>query len=275
MHSALSHDEPLPQMPGSTLLVALTGWMDGGDVSTGTVKQLMEGHATKEIARIRPGGFYIDNFPGSMEIAALFRPEVKYKNGLITRYVLPENVFHADAARNMIFFLGREPNIDWIGFAQCIFDVADACGVARVIFMGSFGGTVPHTREPRMFGSVSSRKLLPQLKKYRLNPSTYEGPASFASYLLHQAPSHNIEMISIAAEIPGYLQGHNPLSISAVARRLAAMLEIEVDLESLRRASTAWELQVTEAVEKDEDLQERVKKLEEAYDNELIEHESE
>jgi proteasome assembly chaperone (PAC2) family protein len=274
MHAALKF-ESLPSMPGGTLLLALTGWMDGGDVSTGTVKQLMENHPTREIARIEPGGFYIDNFPGSMEIAALFRPEVKYKNGIITRYVLTENVFHADEARNMIFFLGREPNIDWIGFSQAIFDLAAATGVTKIVFMGSFGGTTPHTREPRMFGSVSAKKMLPTLKKFRMTPSTYEGPASFASLLLHQAPQHNIEMISLAAEIPGYLQGHNPLSIEAVTRRLAAMLEIEVDLESLRRASTAWELQVTEAVEKDEELQERVKKLEEAYDNELIEHEAE
>jgi proteasome assembly chaperone (PAC2) family protein len=273
-HPALS-TESLPSLPGSTLLVALTGWMDGGDVSTGTVKQLMEGRATREIARIDPGGFYIDNFPGSMEIAAIFRPEVKYKNGLITRYILPENVFHADDAGKMLFFLGREPNIDWVGFGKCIFDVVDAVGCSRIIFMGSFGGTVPHTREPRMFGSVSSKKLQPMLKKYRMSPSDYEGPASFASYLLYLAPRHGVDMISIAAEIPGYLQGHNPLSIAAVARRLGAMLDVEVDLESLRRASTAWELQVTEAVEKDEELQERVKKLEEVYDNELIEDEVE
>ena len=30
------------ELPRSTLLLALTGWMDGGDVSTGSVKQLMQ-----------------------------------------------------------------------------------------------------------------------------------------------------------------------------------------------------------------------------------------
>ena len=50
-----------PSMPGSTLLLALTGWMDGGDVSTGTVKNLMEDRDLMAVGRVRPGGFYIDS----------------------------------------------------------------------------------------------------------------------------------------------------------------------------------------------------------------------
>ena len=68
-----------PQMTDATMLLALTGWMDGGDVSTGTVKRLMAGRDIVQVAEMTPGGFYIDSFPGSMEIAALFRPHVKYK----------------------------------------------------------------------------------------------------------------------------------------------------------------------------------------------------
>ena len=89
----MSHEDSLtilnaPQMPGSTLLLALTGWMDGGDVSTGTVKRLMDGRDLTAVGRIKPGGFYIDNFPGSMEISALFRPTVHYEGGLVTSFEL-------------------------------------------------------------------------------------------------------------------------------------------------------------------------------------------
>jgi len=51
-------------------------------------------------------------------------------------------------------------------------------------------------------------------------------------------------------------------------------MKLNVDLSMLREASTAWELQVTEAIEKDEKLAATVKKLEEQYDNELIESEN-
>lgn len=252
--------------------------MDGGAVSTGTVRQIMEGRELLEVAHIDPSGFYIENFPGSMEIAAVFRPEVKYQGGIITSFESTPNVFHADPEHKMLFFTGKEPNINWQGFANSLLTVVRACGVSRIIFMGSFGGTVPHTREPRLFGSVSTRKLLPLLARYNLRPSDYEGPGSFASYLLYLAPQVGVEMISIAAEIPGYLQGQNPVSIEAVTRRLAAILELDakggVDLAALRRASTEWELKVSEAVEKDKDLRKRVRQLEEEYDNELIAEET-
>jgi proteasome assembly chaperone (PAC2) family protein len=259
-----------PRLKDATLLLALTGWMDGGDVSTGTVKRLMDGRDLTHVARVEPAGFYIDNFPGSMEVTALFRPHVRYHRGLVAEFQMSANDFYADAESNMAFFVGKEPNLNWPGFAECIFDVVGRLGVRRIIFMGSFGGAVPHTREPRLYGSVSERRLLPLLKQHGLRPTEYEGPASFATYLLTRSPGHNVEMLSIAAEIPGYLQGENPLSIAAVTRRLAAILNLPVDLSSLRTASTQWELEVTEAVEKDEKLIETVRQLEEQYDNDLI-----
>ena len=260
-----------PRMDGATMLLALTGWMDGGLVSTGTVKHLMDDRDLIEVARVDPAGFYIDSFPGSMEVTALFRPHVKYVGGLVESFDMPSNEFHADPGANIAFFVGKEPNLNWPGFADCIFEVVERLGVSRILFMGSFGGTVPHTREPRLFGSVSEKRLLPLLEQHALRPTDYEGPGSFATYLLAQSPKRRVEMLSISAEIPGYLQGANPLSIEAVTRRLAAIMELPVDLAKLREASTEWEMQVSEVVEKDEDLAKTVRKLEEQYDNELIE----
>jgi hypothetical protein len=260
----------VPAMSDATMLLALTGWMDGGDVSTGTVKRLMEGRELVAVGEISPGGFYIDSFPGSMDVAALFRPHVKYENGLISEFDMPENQFFADPAGNLAFFIGKEPNLNWPGFGECIYDVCARLRVGRIIFMGSFGGTVPHTREPRLFGSVSDPKLLSVLKEHGIRRSDYDGPASFATYLLHLAPQRGVDMLSIAAEIPGYLQGTNPLSIEAVTRRLVHMISVHTDLADLRALSTAWELQVTAAIEKDEQLAETVRQLEQQYDDELV-----
>jgi hypothetical protein len=259
-----------PPLADATMLLALTGWMDGGHVSTGTVRHLMQGRDLTAVAEIKSGGFYIDNFPGDMQTSALFRPEVKHEGGLVTFFDLGTNEFTADPKSNLVFFLGKEPNINWSAFADCIFEVCHKLNVKRIIFIGSFGGVVPHTREPRLYASVSQRSMLPMLDEHALRPSDYEGPGSFASYLVYRSPKQGIEMISIAAEIPGYLQGTNPLSIEAVTRRLGRIVGVPVDLVKLREASTAWELQVSEAVEKDDDLAKTVRKLEEQYDNELI-----
>jgi len=259
-----------PKLKDATMLLALTGWMDGGLVSTGTVRRLMELRDVSEIARIEPDPFYIYNFPGSMEIAALFRPEAKYDDGLITELKLPTNVFHCDPAANLVFFIGHEPNLRWQAFADCIFHIARETGVSRIVFVGSFGGRVPHTRDPRLYGSVSHERLKPLLADNGVRLSDYEGPAGFSTLLLAQAPARGLEMLSLVAEIPGYLQGLNPLSIEAVTRRLSGLLNQPVDLDSLRSASNEWEAQVTEAVGNDEDLRATVRKLEEQYDNELI-----
>jgi predicted ATP-grasp superfamily ATP-dependent carboligase len=269
-HPSLTILNDPPRMKDATLLLALTGWMDGGDVSTGTVKRLMEDRDVVHVARLGSSRFYIDNFPGSMEVTALFRPHVRYDRGLVEEFEMASNDFYADPASNTAFFVGKEPNLDWPGFADAIYDMIGLLGVRRIIFMGSFGGAVPHTREPRLYGSVSERRLLPLLKQHSLRPTEYEGPASFATYLLTRSPGHMVEMLSIAAEIPGYLQGENPLSIAAVTRRLGAILNLPVNLATLREASTQWELEVTEAVEKDEKLTETVRQLEEQYDNDLI-----
>ena len=259
-----------PKLHDGTLLLALTGWMDGGHVSTGTVRHLMRDRDLTAVGHVAPGGFYIDNFPGDMQVSAVFRPEVKHEGGLVTRFDMTENEIAADPAGDLAFFVGREPNLNWPGFADCVFEVCRRLHIKRIIFIGSFGGTVPHTREPRLFGSVSTRSMLPLLDKHNIKPSDYEGPASFASYLIHLAPKHGVEMLSMAAEIPGYLQGTNPTSIEAVSRRLGQILGIPVSLAKLRDASTAWEMKVSDAIEKDDDLAKTVRKLEDQYDNELI-----
>ena len=265
----------IPKLRDATMLLALTGWMDGGAVSTGTVRSLMEGRTLTQIARIAPDPFYIYNFPGGMEISAIFRPNVRLKNGLIRELEMPTSTFLSDASINLVFFVGKEPNLRWQEFSDCIFEVARQAGVTRLIFMGSFGGTVPHTREPRMFASISHKSLRPMLKAYGVRPSDYNGPASFSTFLLAEAARHDVEMLILIAEIPGYLEGVNPLSIETVSRRLAKILNLPVDLDTMRETSNAWEVQVSEAVEQDEQLAQTVKKLEEAYDNDLLEDDKE
>ena len=68
--------------------------------------------------------------------------------------------------------------------------------------------------------TCSDAKLLPEMERYGVRRTGYEGPGSFATYLLTRAPAADLEMASLVAEIPGYLQGRNPMSIEAVTRRL-------------------------------------------------------
>jgi proteasome assembly chaperone (PAC2) family protein len=210
-----------------------------------------------------------------MEVAALFRPPVEVEDGVIKSIQMPTNVFYVYQAENLVLFVGREPNLRWRTFGECIFELARQLNVRRILFVGSFGGAVPHTREPRLYVSCSDESLLSSMQRYGLRKSSYEGPGSFTSYLMTAAKSTGIEMVSLVAEIPGYLQGTNPASIEAVSRRLAKILRLPLDLDSLRAASTEWELHVSSAIEQNEEMNQRVRELEDAYDNELLNQGSE
>src|ERR1700752_1647789 len=94
------HDCPV--LDRATLVLAFTGWMDGGDVSTGTVRRLVDLLGARAIAEIDPEPFYIYNFPGSMELAALFRPGVRIEEGRIAAFDMPTNIFDCHEPANVV-----------------------------------------------------------------------------------------------------------------------------------------------------------------------------
>ncbi|MGI6415644.1 MAG: proteasome assembly chaperone family protein [Thermoguttaceae bacterium] len=264
-----------PSIDRATLVLAFTGWMDGGDVSSGTVQRLVDLLGAEPIAEINPEPFYIYNIPGPMEVASIFRPHVEVSGGLLKKIEMPTNRFYCHEPANLVLFVGKEPNLHWHSFGECIFRFARQTGIEKILFVGSFGGSVPHTREPRLFITCSDASLLAEMEPYGVRRSDYEGPGSFTNYLMAQAASAGLQMVSLVAEIPGYLQGANPPCIAAVTRRLAKILRLSLDSDALRTVSTEWELQVSSIVEQDEELAHEVRRLEEEYDYDLLKSEPE
>jgi len=259
-----------PQLQQARMVLGFSGGMDGGDVSTGTIDWLVRSLGAELLAEIEPEPFYIYNFPGSMEVSALFRPHVHIENGRVTQLAFPRNFFHHVPAEELILFSGKEPNLRWSDFADCIFAVAEQFHVRRIFFVGSVAGVVPHTRDPRLFCSASSDRLREELQQYGVRFSNYEGPASLITYLTVLAEQRGTELASLVAEIPAYVQGTNPICIESVVRRLAAILGIQVKLDELRTARDVFEKRLGEVVEQKQDLRELIDKLESDYDNEVF-----
>jgi proteasome assembly chaperone (PAC2) family protein len=263
----------IPALNSPRLLLGFSGWMDGGQVSTGTINYLIEKLNAQKFAQIDPENFYLYNFPGAMEITALFRPHTKIKDGLITTYELPTNTFFYDDRNNLILFLGKEPNLNWQQFAECIFSLASQSAAKEIYFIGSVSGLVPHTREPRLFCSVSDEKTKETLRHYGVNFTNYEGPASFVTYLTSTAAERGFSMASLVATIPAYVQGNNPKCVEAITSRLAGILDLKIELDDLRDISDEFEKKLTEAVQDQPELANSIIKLEEDYDNEIFDSE--
>lgn len=262
-----------PQLSEPKLLMGFSGWMDGGDVSTGTIKHLTGRLKAKRFACIEPEGFYIESFVTTMETAALFRPSTRIEDGLVKSFQRADNSFYASTEENLILFIGQEPNINWGKYAECIFSLCSEYQVRQIYFIGSVAGLVPHTREPKIFCSVSNEKLKDQYQQLGIGFSSYKGPASIVTYLIKLAEERNIDMTSFITAVPIYIQGRNPKAIYSAARRIASILKIKIELEELQEAANKFENKLNELIEKQPELVEIIHKLEGEYDSEVFESE--
>jgi predicted ATP-grasp superfamily ATP-dependent carboligase len=255
------------------LVMGFTGWMNGGDVSTGTIDYLIRILDVEEIAEIKSDGYYLYNFPGTMETASIFRPYCRIVEGTIQEYDLPTNTLFYNEQHNIILFAGNEPNINWTSFGDCVFSFCENFGVKKIVFTGSVAGLVPHTREPWIMCSVSDDGSKNKLEKFGVRFTNYEGPSSFITYLMTEAPGHSIEMINLIATIPAYVQGYNPTGIESIMKKLTAVLGIHLDLADLQSSSDDFEKKLSNVVNEQPELAESIIKLEQDYDNEVFDSE--
>jgi proteasome assembly chaperone (PAC2) family protein len=262
-----------PKFRNPRLLLGFSGWMDGGEVSTGTINCLIDKLDARRFAEIDPKGFYICSFPGSMEITAMFRPHTKIKDGVIESYDIPANEFFYSDKGDLILFTGKEPNLNWEEFADCIFSLCAEFGVEMIYFIGSVAGLVPHTREPRLFCSVSHARLKETFQHYGVKFANYDGPASIITHLSANCSKHNLSMVTLVATIPAYVQGNNPKCIEAVTRRIAGMLELQIELGDLTSISDEFEMKIGDVVQDQPELATNIEKLEEDYDNDIFDNE--
>lgn len=255
------------------LLLGFTGWMDGGNVATGTIKYLVEELLAQRCAHIESPGFYLYNFPGDMDVSALFRPHTVIKDGMISEYDPPGNEFFFVPDRNLFLFTGKEPNMAWEDFADCVFAFCKKQGVAHIYSIGSVAGVTPHTREPRVSFSASHPDLKEKLLELGLRASSYEGPASIVTYLTVRAPSEGIGMASLVVEIPAYVQGYNPRGVETTIRVVGRLTDLHLELEDLIEIGDEYLEKLNEVVEEQPDLAEKIKELERDYDREAFSRE--
>jgi hypothetical protein len=255
-----------PTLDAPRLAVGFSGWMDGGEVSTGTIDYLVKKLGAKPFATISPADFYVYNYPGSMEVSAMFRPHTVIEDGLVDQFTEPSNTFYCSEAHNMILFAGREPNMRWGTYGDALFSIVSGLGVSRMCFVGSVAGLVPHTRAPFFYSTATSLALRAVTENLGLNPTNYDGPASFGTYLITRAKQAAVEMATIVAGVPAYVEGRNATCIEAAVEKVALFLELEIETNDLKIESKQFIDGLNKIVDAKPEFREHVKKLEEAYE---------
>ena len=183
----------------------------------------------------------------------------------------PRNDFYyyedEDESRNLLLFIGTEPNLRWRAYSQIITEIAVKSEVGVVISLGALLDAVPHTREPRVTGRASSTTLTGKVKWLGIQNSGYQGPTGIHTAFTDACSNNGLDHASIWGHSPHYVEtSPNPRVSLALLEKLRSLVDFDIDLKELDLAGEAFEEDVTKAIAKRSDVSSYVEKLERRYD---------
>jgi proteasome assembly chaperone (PAC2) family protein len=247
----------------TTMVIAFGGWIDAGQAATGALRHLVRDLPAARLARIDPEEFFVFTQE---------RPEVQLRPDGDRDIHWPKSEFFAwspgDGRDGLLLFCGPEPHQRWKTYTKAFLDVAERCGVRRIVSLGALLAGAPHTRPVRVTArctDAASRSLLEAWGIYRR--PTYEGPTGISSVVLDAAERRGMQHVGFMGQAPHYLQGaENPAAIEALVTNVARLLQLSPDMSSFPKAIQEFRTQCDRAVARDRDTREHVRKLEEEYD---------
>ncbi len=259
-----------PQLIAPYILVGMKGWLNAGEISTGSIDYLRRKLDARKFAYIETQGFYIYQVP-SLSPELTMRPHAQIKDGLVMKLDIPQNDFFfwkSGSEHDLILFLGAEPNLGWPEYCQIILDVARQFHAPRIYFLGAVFDQVPHTRETRIRASVSHPRLKDELKTFA-QFTNYEGPCSFTTMLLTMGYKQEIEVAGISARTPLYIQDLNSKVCYDLLKNILTMAGFGIDLSDLRQSSEDMLERMDRAFSENSTALEQLNKLEELFDTTL------
>ena len=249
----------------TTMVMAFGGWIDAGRAATGALRHLTRDLRAERLARINPEEFFVFTQE---------RPEVRLRADGDRDILWPRSEFFtwhpADGRDGLLLFCGPEPHQRWQTYTKAFLDVAERCGVRRIVSLGALLAGAPHTRPVRVTArsdDPAARSLLEAWGIYR--PPTYEGPTGISSVVLDAAERRGMHHIGFMGQAPHYLpESENPAAIETLVSYVARLLNLSPDMSHFAEAIADFRTQCDRAVARDRATREHVRKLEQEYDAE-------
>jgi proteasome assembly chaperone (PAC2) family protein len=248
-----------PALDRPVLITAFRGWNDAGESASAAATFFKETWEADLFARIDPEEFF------DFQVT---RPMVRLVDGVSRVIEWPACEFHHAkvAGRDVVLFVGAEPNVRWRTFATAIVDMARSLGSERLVTLGAFLADVAHTRPVPVVGSAASAE---EADRLNLSTSRYEGPTGIVGVLHDLSNRAGLPSVSFWAAVPHYVPAAvNPKAAAALVERVSSFLDLSVDMKELMGAMETWEQRVSELVAENETLTEYVQRLEEAASEE-------
>ena len=236
------------------MVIAFAGWNDAGGASTWAIRSLIEKTIATEILTFNPEEFY--DF--SRE-----RPTV-HLDGETRSLSWPKNTISLSNDGSLLLMEGVEPQLNWKTFTQNILAEAQKYNVSMIITLGSLLAEVPHSRPVLIHGVSENTEIN---KSYGLQTSSYEGPTGIIGVINQLSTDAGIPNMSFWATVPNYVAGaESPKAALALIEKLKTTLNLSLNTTDLEIASSAYERQINQIIEGDEDTSKYVDELENNYD---------
>ena len=247
----------------TTMVVGYGGWVNAGRAATGAIRYLVRHLSALRLASLDPEAFFLFTEQ---------RPDVRLTTAGDRVIQWPRSDFFTwqppDGQAGLLLFWGREPNQRWRTYAQVLLDVAEQCGVKRMVSLGAVLSEAPHTRPTRVTGRSTDpewQALVEAWGMYR-RPS-YEGPTGISTVVLEAAARRGLTSLSFSGQAPHYLQGsENPAVIQALLSYVTRVLDLGLEVSQFDEAVKTFRVQCDQAVARDPAIQSHVRQLEKAYD---------
>ena len=261
MDSVEFHCEPPSNL--STMVLAFGGWIDAGEAVTGAMRYLVRQPTATPLASIDPEDFFdFTQVRPVVGLTAEGERVIRWPRSAFWTWQPPEG------RAGLLLFRGMEPQRRWRTYATALLDVAERCGVRRIVSLGALVAAVPHTRPTRVTGSSTDpawHALLEEWGVYRR--LRYEGPTGIASVVLDAARRCGMTSLSLMGQAPHYLQGAtNPAVSRALLTYVTRLLSLELDMSQLDTAVKAFRTRCDQVVAQDAATQAYVRQLEQDYD---------
>ncbi len=243
----------LPDLDRPVLIAAFSGWNDGGEASSSAVAYLRDRWGAEPLADIDPDEFL------DFQVT---RPTVRLEEGITRRIDWPELRFSLTnvEGRDVVLFLGMEPNVRWRTFAETFVTAARELGADEVVTLGAFLADVPHTLPTPVTGLAVDPE---RSRELGLTSSRYEGPTGIVGVLHDALARGGFTASSLWAAVPHYLPGGpNPKAARALVEKIGAITGLPASTDTLERAAETWEAQVSSTIADNAELTAYVRQLE-------------
>jgi proteasome assembly chaperone (PAC2) family protein len=257
-----------PELREPLLIAAFSGWSDAGAAASAAAQYLVDRWHATALAEIDPEEFY--------DFTQL-RPTVRWV-GETRQIEWPQNnfYFHRTADRDLIIFSGIEPHLRWKGYIGAFTEVIDQFAVNSVVTLGALLVDFPHTRPVRVTGTAPNEEMAARAGLATRGAGRYQGPTGISGLLTTTLRERDMPLGSIWANVPHYIQATpNPTASLAILQSLGSMLDVQIPLGRMIRASAAFKTQLEEATSKNAEVSEYVRALEERIDSELADEDEE